>query len=347
MRRHRVITLPAIALAVLILAACGGSADPAGTSDNPAATGAAAGGSTAAAPPNTLTAVPLGSPVAPPATTTTTPPPAGPADQSDIDAANRKLTTGLGDQPAEPASSNLKVPPSAPGASEEQVATDFVDFVIKDVAQFWAAGFDANALEWTYPQYLLLQGDERYTAACTDGRGNNAVVGNPDKDSGVSPAFYCDADDTVYLDLPWVLDHIWRPHAGQDQQKRLGGDFGVATMIAHEMGHAVQHKIGIELPLDATTVKPIELQADCLSGVWANSKFVDGTLEAGDITEAFEAEEDAGDYNFYRPGHHGTPIERAAAWATGYDAGAPNVCTLELGLEEGPAGTTGGGSTTP
>ena len=89
---------------------------------------------------------------------------------------------------------------------------------------------------------------------------------------------------TVYLSSQWLYDHVWTSQDGT-----AASDFGVAYVVAHEMGHAVQHDLGITEPDGAATVAPTELQADCLAGVWSNAKYYQNTLEAGDIDEAVNA----------------------------------------------------------
>lgn len=111
--------------------------------------------------------------------------------------------------------------------------------------------------------------------------------------------FYCPGDQQVYIDLSFY----------DTLQKRLGapGDFAQAYVIAHEVGHHVQHLLGVSDKVDrmrrqvsevqgnALSVK-LELQADCLAGVWAHhAQAARQVLEAGDIEEAMNAASRIGD----------------------------------------------------
>ena len=128
--------------------------------------------------------------------------------------------------------------------------------------------------------------------------------------------------------------------------RQLGakGDFAAAYVIAHEVAHHVQNELGIlskvnsarqqasEVEANALTVK-LELQADCLSGVWARA--VGGLLEPGDIEEALNAARQIGDDTLQRKAGkvpqphtftHGTSEQRQRWFATGYKSGDPNTC---------------------
>lgn len=128
--------------------------------------------------------------------------------------------------------------------------------------------------------------------------------------------------------------------------RQLGarGDFAAAYVIAHEVAHHVQNELGIlgqvnerrqvvgETQANALTVR-LELQADCLSGVWARS--VDGLLEPGDLEEALNAARMIGDDHLQeRAGRvpqphtftHGTSEQRSRWFATGYKTGDIQSC---------------------
>lgn len=149
--------------------------------------------------------------------------------------------------------------------------------------------------------------------------------------SGAMGPFYCPADRKAYLDTEF-FDTLAR---------RLGakGDFAAAYVIAHEVAHHVQNELGI-LPevnrrrqaagradANALTVR-LELQADCLSGVWARA--VDGLLEPGDLKEALNAARMIGDDHLQRRAGqvpqphtftHGTSAQRAKWFQRGYNSG--------------------------
>ncbi len=154
--------------------------------------------------------------------------------------------------------------------------------------------------------------------------------------SGATGPFYCPADNKAYLDTEFF--------ATLEQQLGAKGDFAAAYVIAHEVAHHVQDELGIlgevnqmrqsasEQEANALTVR-LELQADCLSGVWARS--VEGMLEPGDLDEALNAARRIGDdYLQKRAGRvpqphtftHGTSAQRSAWFAKGYESGQMNDC---------------------
>ncbi|WP_323766087.1 neutral zinc metallopeptidase [Marinovum sp.] len=154
--------------------------------------------------------------------------------------------------------------------------------------------------------------------------------------SGATGPFYCPADEKAYLDTAFF--------ATLSRELGAGGDFAAAYVIAHEVAHHVQNELGIlgqvqqarqsasQRDANALTVR-LELQADCLSGVWAQS--VQGMLEPGDIDEALNAARRIGDdYLQRRAGRvpnphsftHGTSEQRSSWFARGYDSGRVADC---------------------
>ncbi len=154
--------------------------------------------------------------------------------------------------------------------------------------------------------------------------------------SGATGPFYCPADAKAYLDTDFF--------ATLSQQLGAKGDFAAAYVIAHEVAHHVQNELGIlgevntlrqrasQTEANALTVR-LELQADCLSGVWARS--VDGLLEPGDLDEALNAARRIGDdYLQKRAGRvpqphtftHGTSEQRSRWFARGYKQGEVAAC---------------------
>ncbi|WP_375551495.1 neutral zinc metallopeptidase [Rhodophyticola porphyridii] len=154
--------------------------------------------------------------------------------------------------------------------------------------------------------------------------------------SGASGPFYCPADQRAYLDTAFFAY----------MADRLGaeGDFAAAYVIAHEVAHHVQQELGIlrranqarasMSRADSNRVSVmIELQADCLSGVWA--AHVQGLLEPGDLEEALTTAERIGDdYLQARAGRqpnphsftHGTSAQRAGWFRRGFESADPNQC---------------------
>lgn len=126
-------------------------------------------------------------------------------------------------------------------------------------------------------------------------------------------AFYCATDDRITISQEFART-LWTSQ----------GDFAVAFVVAHEYAHNVQAEVGIfgaKLPTVNT-----ELHADCLAGMWANSAYYKGILEAGDIEEGIAATQVLGDFEFSNPDHHGTPDQRTAAFMTGYNTGSSASC---------------------
>ncbi|MDQ2094030.1 KPN_02809 family neutral zinc metallopeptidase [Rhodalgimonas zhirmunskyi] len=154
--------------------------------------------------------------------------------------------------------------------------------------------------------------------------------------SGATGPFYCPADKKVYLDTEFF--------ATMARQLGADGDFAAAYVIGHEVAHHVQNELGIipqvnaarqrasEVEANALTVR-LELQADCLAGVWA--KAVQGRLDPGDMEEALNAARQIGDDTLQRRAGrvpqphtftHGTSAQRQRWFARGYDSGDPNTC---------------------
>ena len=154
--------------------------------------------------------------------------------------------------------------------------------------------------------------------------------------SGATGPFYCPLDEKAYLDLDFF--------ATLARQLGARGDFAQAYVVAHEVAHHVQNEIGIlddvnrarqamsEREANALTVR-LELQADCLSGVWA--AHVEGLLEAGDLDEALNAAMQIGDDTLQRRSGqvphpesftHGTSAQRAGWFKRGFDSGEMQSC---------------------
>lgn len=151
--------------------------------------------------------------------------------------------------------------------------------------------------------------------------------------------FYCPGDQKVYIDLAFY----------ETLRRQLGapGDFAQAYVIAHEVGHHVQNLLGISAKVDkarasmsptqynALSVR-VELQADCLAGVWAhhaqNSRQI---LEAGDVDEAMNAAAKIGDDALQSAGGghvvpesftHGTSAQRQRWFNAGLQGGSVKGC---------------------
>jgi predicted metalloprotease len=218
----------------------------------------------------------------------------------------------------------------APGASSTDLdkapaddAGKFVDFVAGDVDATWTKIF-ADSGKTYEPETIVLFD-------------NGVGTGCGNAPSSVGP-FYCPNDRKVYLDLTF-LDQL---------QKQLGanGDFARAYVIAHEIGHHVQNLLGVMEDVDlATQENPddrnelsvrLELQADCLAGIWAHSAFARGDLlESGDLEEGLNAASAVGDDRLQKQSGrgvdpdsftHGTSEQRVKWFRTGFDSGDPTAC---------------------
>lgn len=154
--------------------------------------------------------------------------------------------------------------------------------------------------------------------------------------SEVGP-FYCPADHKVYLDLGFF----------EDLSARFGapGDFAQAYVIAHEFGHHVQTITGIEPQVrEAQRSDPdsanelsvrMELQADCLAGVWGHAAYENNELEAGDVEEGLRAAAAVGDDRIQQQSGgrvdphsftHGTSEQRQRWFTTGFKSGDMATC---------------------
>lgn len=157
--------------------------------------------------------------------------------------------------------------------------------------------------------------------------------------SAASGPFYCPGDSKLYLDLSFF----------RDLSQRFGapGDFAQAYVIAHEVGHHVQNQLGISTEVrrlqsqarsqaEVNTLSVgLELQADCLAGVWGNRAASEGMLEAGDVEEGMTAAAAIGDDRLQRQAQgrvvpesftHGTSQQRVEWFRRGLQSGNPNAC---------------------
>lgn len=207
-------------------------------------------------------------------------------------------------------------------SAEEQQAGQFASQVLATTEEVWGRVFpQALGREYEPPVLVLFSG---VTQSPCGGA------------SGATGPFYCPADRKAYLDTAFF--------STLSRQLGAKGDFAAAYVIAHEVAHHVQNELGIlpevnrmrqasdKVQANALTVR-LELQADCLSGVWARN--VDGLLEPGDVEEALNAARRIGDdYLQERAGRvpqphtftHGTSKQRAGWFATGYESGEPGAC---------------------
>jgi len=207
------------------------------------------------------------------------------------------------------------------GRNEPQTIDAFLTDVLTDVDAYWTRTLEAAGLPTPQVGYSWVPPGSVRLSGC----------GQPANDRA---AFYCPADDTIYVAQRFAAD-LYRGVAeglpGQQQGVgRAAGDFAVAYVVAHEYGHNLQQELGVFDNRESPTARPFELQADCLAGTWANSVYEQGLLEPGDLEEATNAARAVGDFDVGNEQHHGTPDERRTALLTGYRTGEPAACERYL-----------------
>lgn len=209
-----------------------------------------------------------------------------------------------------------------PSAEDEELAV-FARQILAGTEDVWGEIFKQNGLTYRPPKLVL------FTDAVQSGCGGATSQTGP---------FYCSADESVYLDLAFF----------KDMRRQLGadGDFAYAYVIAHEVGHHVQHLLGTldkaheqmgrvsEKEANRISVR-LELQADFYAGVWANNdnrRF--NSLEAGDIEEALDAASKIGDDYLQKKArgyavpdsfNHGTSEQRERWLRKGLSTGDPSL----------------------
>ncbi|CAN5132613.1 neutral zinc metallopeptidase [soil metagenome] len=227
----------------------------------------------------------------------------------------------------------LNTDPYAQGqqATTEQLndsSSQFVATVLADTEDIWAKLF--NEMNKPYTSTTLVMFNQATTSGC----------GTASQSTG---PFYCPADSKVYIDLSFFQEMKDRFHAA--------GDFAEAYVIAHEVGHHVQHLLGITDAVDAQRARrdekemnklsvKLELQADFYAGVWAhyeaqqvNPQFNAAVIQPGDIEEALNAANAIGDDRLQQQSQgyvvpdaftHGTSAQRIYWFKKGYATGDIN-----------------------
>ncbi|MCB1910636.1 MAG: neutral zinc metallopeptidase [Zoogloeaceae bacterium] len=213
-------------------------------------------------------------------------------------------------------------PAGRPAAENEQAR--FISMVLADTEQTWGEIFRAGGQRYVEPTLVLFTGATR--TACGVGQ---AAMG----------PFYCPADQKVYIDLSFY-DEL-------RSRFRAPGDFAQAYVIAHEIGHHVQNLLGISDKVQATRQRVgeveanqlsvrLELQADCLAGVWANhADRARQVLESGDLEEALNAASAIGDDQLQKQAQgyavpdsftHGSSAQRVRWFKQGMQSGNVASC---------------------
>jgi uncharacterized protein len=210
--------------------------------------------------------------------------------------------------------------PNGPDADSKEV--QFVSFVLDDAQGFWRQQFQAAGKPYRRAKLVLFR---------------NQVSSGCGQASAATGPFYCPLDQKVYIDLGF-FDEL-------SSRFQAPGDFAQAYVLAHEIGHHIQQQLGIEQdvrrqsqddPGDSNELSVrLELQADCLAGVWARSTYDRGILESGDLQEGLQAASSVGDDRIQAKTQgridpetftHGTSEQRSHWLQTGFDSGKLESC---------------------
>jgi predicted metalloprotease len=205
---------------------------------------------------------------------------------------------------------------------EEKNQVQFVTFVLNDVQDTWAKTFAQNGKTYRHAKLVL------FRDGVSSGCGSAQTQMGP---------FYCPADEKVYIDLAFY----------KELKDRFGasGDFAQAYVIAHELGHHVQNLLGISGKVEQAQqahsgeARPLsvklELQADCLAGVWGHSTQQRDILAPGEVNDALNAASAVGDDRIQKETTgrvnpetwtHGSAAQRAHWFQTGFDSGTIESC---------------------
>jgi len=216
---------------------------------------------------------------------------------------------------------------SAPAAHKPPADDQMVRFVSKVLASTedtWNEVFRANGRQYKEPKLVLFTGVT--PTACGTGQ------------SAMGP-FYCPGDQKVYIDLAFYRE--------LKERFKAPGEFAQAYVIAHEVGHHVQNLLGIadkvhsaqqrasKTEANALSVR-MELQADCLAGVWGKrTDTMKGVLEPGDLEAALTAASAIGDDRLQQQSQgrivpesftHGSSAQRMRWFKAGFETGDMNQC---------------------
>lgn len=213
--------------------------------------------------------------------------------------------------------------PAGQAPANDRVA-QFVSVVLADTEDTWQEIFRSNGANYPQPKLVLFSGQT--PTACGTGQ------------SATGP-FYCPGDQKVYIDLSFFRL--------MQQRFNVSGEIAQAYVIAHEVGHHVQHVTGImdkvnqvrrqgsEAQANALSVR-LELQADCFAGVWAHHAHeARNILEAGDVEAALNAATAIGDDALQKQSQgyvvpdsftHGSSAQRVRWFRRGIESGQVGAC---------------------
>ena len=207
-------------------------------------------------------------------------------------------------------------------SAREEPEVRFVSFVLDDAQATWSK---------ILPQYGAQYHDAKlhlFRGATDTGCGTGQTAMGP---------FYCPLDEKVYIDLEFYEELKTKFAAA--------GDFAQAYVIAHELGHHVQHILGTDAKMRQMAQRNpsrqnelsvrLELQADCYAGVWGKNTQQRDHLQAGDIDEGLAAAAAVGDDRIQRQTTgrvntdsftHGSSAQRTTWFKKGFDSGDPRSC---------------------
>lgn len=216
-----------------------------------------------------------------------------------------------------PQQQQTELSPGEQAAEDEEAS--FVKVVLADTEDVWNKIFEQMGRTYTEPTLVLFRG------TTTSGCGGATAATGP---------FYCPADKKLYIDLSFA-DQL-------KQQFGVKGDFAMAYVVAHEVGHHVQDLLGMTAKLDRLRQQlseteynkysvMLELQADFYAGVWAHyDQKMKNVIHPEDIQEALEAANAIGDDRLQREYQgtvtpdsftHGTSAQRMHWFKKGFDTG--------------------------
>ncbi len=206
---------------------------------------------------------------------------------------------------------------------QEAQLADFTSVMLASTEDVWQTEFKKLGKQYQQPKLVIYRNGT--STACGQGK---AFMG----------PFYCPADNKVYIDLSFYNDMKTKLGAG--------GEFAQGYVVAHEIGHHVQHLLGIERQVrklqqgvstkeaNKLSVK-LELQADCFAGVWGHNMDKEGILDDGDLQSALNAAQAIGDDRLQQQSQgrvipdsftHGTSQQRYFWFKKGFETGDINSC---------------------
>jgi predicted metalloprotease len=212
-------------------------------------------------------------------------------------------------------------------SAREEPEVQFVSFVLDDVQNTWAKILPQEGVSFHPAKLAIFR--------------NSTDTGCGPAESAMGP-FYCPIDEHAYIDLGFY-DELKTKYGA-------AGDMAQAYVLAHELGHHVQHLTGLDAqvrqrqesrPDEANQLSVrLELQADCYAGVWAYFTNKENHLMSGDLQEALDAASAVGDDRIQQRTigrinvdsfTHGSAAQRSRWFKTGFESGEPRSCDTFAG----------------